>query len=336
MTARAEVLARLLSGNERIAVTGATGWLGGAVIDLLAEALGAEVAAEQVHAYGATARTIRTASGRPLTVQTLADLQDQDPAPTHLVHLAFLTRDRVDGMRHADYVSANLAITTAVLAAVARHKPRGVAVASSGAVYALDGSLDTDLKYNPYGVLKHLDELAFRSACDDVDAGFVVPRIFSVAGSGITKAEKYALGSLIAMAQAGGPLDVRATGQVVRSYADVRDVAAVTLGLCLSGDSATFDTGGEVLEVGELAHVVARVHGLPTSAVRRDLDPDAAPDRYVGDPTAWGALIRRFGIRPTGIDALVEATAASMTRAKSVQTGRVDLPTTHVQPGGPS
>ena len=182
-------------------------------LNLLYEALGDQAAARVV-GYASSAREVAVSDGRTVTVRSLVDLVSQDPSPTTLLHFAFLTRDKVAALGIDAYTSQNVAITATVLDAVAKHRPRHVVVASAGAVHSSTGRLVSDLRTDPYGTLKHLDELAFQTATRDVGGVCVIPRVFSVAGARMTKPGLYALGSMIEMASAGGPIEVRAVGPV--------------------------------------------------------------------------------------------------------------------------
>lgn len=333
MTTPHEALRAVLRGDERIAVTGATGWLGSTALELLDETLGPDEAESAVSAYASRPRTVRTTSGREIAVRALSDLPYEHPSPTHILHFAFLTRNRLTDLSVADYAEANLTITAVVLDAVARHRPRGLVVASSGAVYGPDHRLATDLVGNPYGMLKHLDELAFRSAAKDVGATAVIPRVFSVAGAHITKPELYALGNLILLARSTGRLQVRSPGAVVRSFAGVADVVALSLWLALAGRDTVFDTGGEVAEIGGLAAAVADVLGLSRDAIERHVDREAPEDRYVGDAAAWDGLLAEAGITPTPLLSLVRDTAVWLGREAEPPV-ESDFPTLQKPQGG--
>ena len=165
-------------------------------------------------------------------------------------------------------------------------------VASSGAVHSSTGRLVSDLRSDPYGTLKHVDELAFRAATRDAGGVCVIPRVFSVAGARMTKPGLYALGSMIEMATVGGPIEVRARGPVFRSYCGVDEVVALALWAALSGRDAVFDTCGTVVEIGDLAHLVAQVHGLDVDVVRRTWDPDVVPRPLRRRRTADGGARR--------------------------------------------
>ncbi|MCC2312910.1 NAD-dependent epimerase/dehydratase family protein [Cellulomonas xiejunii] len=302
------VVADALDADEHVAVTGATGWFGATALDLLFEVLGPD-APHRVTAYASRRREVTVADGRKVEVRPLAELPTQVPAPTTVLHFGYLTRDRVADLGVGPYVLANLTLTQVVLDAIARHRPRRVVMTSSGAVYRADRTLVTDVENDPYGALKHLDELAFRTACADVGATCVVPRVFSVAGPRMTKPEKYALGSMVLAAQAGSPVQVRATGPVVRSFCGVDEVIAVALFAAAQGKDLVFDTGGTTVEVGELAGVVAATVGRGPGDVERTWDPSAPADVYTGDQRRMDELAAGAGLELRDLPALVRATA---------------------------
>jgi nucleoside-diphosphate-sugar epimerase len=140
-----------------------------------------------------------------------------------------------------------------------------------------------------------------------------VARVFNVAGPWMTKVEGFALGSLIRQVLDGGPVEVRARHRVVRSYVDVADLAALavaaTTAPSVAGD-LRFDTAGEVaVEVGELAERVARVLGRPDLEIRRDPDPGAPADEYVGDGTAMRELSAQLSLGSRDLDEQIRRTA---------------------------
>jgi len=298
--------------DEIVAVTGATGWLGAVALDMLYAAFGDQAAARVV-GYASSAREVVVSDGRAVRVRPLVDLVSQDPPPTTLLHFAFVTRDKVAALGVDSFTSQNVAISATVLGSIAKHRPRHVVVASSGAVHSSTGGLVSDLRADPYGTLKHIDELAFRTATRDAGGCCVIPRVFSVAGPRMTKPGLYALGSMIQMAKLGGPIVVRAHGPVFRSYCGIDEVVALSLWAALSGRDAVFDTCGTVVEVGDLARLVAQVHGLEADVVRRTWDPDVVPDHYVGDGRLMNEFAAEAGLRLRALPTLVREASTWLT-----------------------
>ncbi|NTW38281.1 MAG: NAD(P)-dependent oxidoreductase [Cellulomonadaceae bacterium] len=305
----ADLVRRVVEGTDlRVAITGATGWFGATALDLLYQAYG-DSAGERVCAYASAPRTTSVADGREVAVLPLGDLPSQSPAPSIILHFAYLTRDRVADLGVDAYVRANMSISATVLDSVLAHRPLGIVMTSSGAVYGSGARPSADVGSDPYGALKRVDELAFRAACDEIGATLVVPRVFSVAGARMTKPDKYALGSMIGAALSGGPVVVRASTPVRRSYCGVDEVVALAIWAAACGRPGAWDSGGTVVELGELARVVATEFGLDPASVVRSWDPLGPADDYFGVGDRMDVLAAEAGIDLRSLPSLVRATA---------------------------
>lgn len=292
-----EALRRLVDDGARVVVTGATGWLGRVTVDLLTQV------GVPLHAYAGRARD---------GVRALADLAAPPPGdgPLLLCHYAFLTKDKVATVGHDAYVARNAAISARMLDWIACERPDGVFVTSSGAAAA-----GLPLEDDPYGALKRIDELAFAEAARRVGARLRVARVFNVAGPHITTPELYALGDLIARAQRGEPLLVRARGRVVRSFVAVEDLVTLALAELIAPgrpEVLQFDTAGATVEMGELADAVRQALGRPDLPIERDPDPDASDDVYVGDGAIMQELLALHHITATPLAEQIRRTASSL------------------------
>jgi nucleoside-diphosphate-sugar epimerase len=308
----ASLTRQLLAGTaDIIAVTGATGWFGRTTLELLFDALG-DAAATSVLAFGSRPGRIELSTGHSVPVRPLSELPTVRPAPTVVLHYACLTRDRERELGTPAYLQANLDITTTMLRALEAHRPRLLLATSSGAAAGYGGAAGLDLQRNAYGSLKRLDELAFSQLAGQLGAGYAIPRVYSVAGPWMTKPDRYALGSMIAMARAGQPITINSARRVLRSYCGVAEVVAVSLWLAARHADTVFDTGGHVVEMADLAGVVARISGRDASIRRPAFDPDATPDSYVGAPAVYEAAARSAGLLMASLEELVTTTAAGM------------------------
>jgi len=278
-----------------------------------------EIARSRVAAYASRERELRLRDGTTVPAWPLAALPQDGVGGATLLHFAYRTREQATAEGAAQYVRDNVAITATVVDAIQRAAPAGVLLPSSGAVYTPGGggAQATDLVANPYGTLKHLDELAFSALCVRTGAPLAIVRVFNVSGPHILKPGSFALGSLITAALAGEPLVVRARGTVTRSFVAIGDLVAVALAWLADQDrgttSVTFDTAGdEAVEVGALAERVRRVLERDDLPIERSLDPAAPTDEYVGDGTAMRALAERYGIVMTSLDDQIRATAGDL------------------------
>lgn len=299
------LLERIGAGDEVFVVTGATGWFGTATLHILDLALG-ESSGERLLAYAATGRPVTLRSGRVVEVRPLAELPDDPPAaaPVCMFHFAYLMRHLAAELGHEEFVRRNRAITDLTVRALQAVRPASFVFASSGAVYRPDGGFVDDLGRDPYATLKHRDELAFEQACGEVGTRCIVGRVYSVGGPFMPDRDRFVLGDLVDRTVAGRPLVIRARHELWRSYVGLGDVLAVFLAESLDGTDPVvrFDTGGEVVEAGELAARVRSVLDAPEVVIERDADPNLAADRYIGDGAGFEALAGRHGVPLTPLD----------------------------------
>jgi nucleoside-diphosphate-sugar epimerase len=305
----------LFDSELDVVVTGAGGWIGQAVLEMLDSALG-DSFPTRVHVYGQNHRTLRLRSGRQLVSEPLGSLRDLSIGPHLLAHLAFVTREHTVTQSTASYVALNEAISSAVLDHARRTDVEGVFLPSSGAVYGPAGSPDADLVTNPYGALKLRDESRFAEVSSLKERTAIV-RVFNLAGPFINKTSIYALGSIITDLKQGGPITLRADHPVIRSYVHVRDLVELAFALMMgrtAGPGTPFDTAGDrEIEIAELAALTASLLGMPDVQINRPSAVEGAlSDRYVGDSTLMGTLASHIGVDLAPLDIQILDTAAFM------------------------
>jgi UDP-glucuronate decarboxylase len=302
-------LGALRAGGLRVAVTGATGWLGRVACEVLA----AEVGADRIAPFASRARDLALDAGATLDVRPLEELPDT-PFDV-LLHYAYVTREHAEAHGLDAYVAANTAITARVRAAIEAQRPRAVLHASSGAA----ATAGDDVRADPYGVLKRRDEGTLREAARAAGARCVTVRVFNLAGPWLTK-PGFAIADLVLQVARGERPVIRAPHPVRRSYVDVEDLARLSLAACVADgleDDLLLETAGEeVVELGELAGRVAAALGRPDlAAPDRNLDPGSRVDHYVGDGTRLHALARDLGVPLRGLDEQILRTADHVTTA---------------------
>jgi nucleoside-diphosphate-sugar epimerase len=300
--ASAKLTAWLALGGG-VAITGASGWVGRALIHTALQAMDAG-APGRLRLFGSQARMIDVA-GRTLSLEAL-----QNPAPLGegewiVAHLAVAGADR-----HKDPQARrqhNEAMLAEALALTSTGRVRRFVSASSGAVYAAP---QPDPDKQAYNELKRDQEQIVRAWAVKAGAPVLIPRIFNVGGPYMNHAERYALGDMILQARRNGRIRIEAQRPVLRAYVHVLELAQVIFELALdSAASITFDAAGsEVVEMTDLAAAVARALALPDMVVERPpLETGAEPDRYVGDAAAYRAALKG---PPVNLDAIIRDTAA--------------------------
>lgn len=302
-------IAALAANNHRIVITGASGWLGSATIELLHDALG-DALFDRLHCFGSNARTLALRDGLSVQQRPLAEIGLLDPRPTLVLHLAFLTKDKVEGMDSGAYSAANAALSAQVLDALDAIGAVGVFVASSGAAYSADRpEAAPDMRL--YGALKKRDEEDFAAWAQAQGRTAVITRVFNVAGPYINKHQAYALAAFINDALAGRAITVRAPHRVVRGFVAIRELMSLVFTL-FDGPAAIhrFDTGGQPMELGEVASAVAATLG--DAPVDRAVITSDRVDHYVGDAETYERLLAAAGIAPVSFPDQIRETADYM------------------------
>ena len=301
------VAAALARGNDRIVITGAGGWLGLATLELLANALG-DNWQERVVCFGSSARTLTLRDGRLIEQSALAEIAYLPHQPTLLLHLAFLTKDKVDGMSETEYRAANRMLRQSVLDAMDAIGVDAVFVASSGAARS---AADPDAAYamQLYGALKKQDEDEFAAWADARSKTAVITRIFNIAGPYINKHGAYAIASFILNALNGDTIQVKAPHRVIRGNVAIRELMSLVLArlLARSGRVERFDSGGDALELEALATEVA--HAIGPVPVERAAISSQHIDHYVGDKQVYDKLLQANGIAMVSLEDMICETA---------------------------
>jgi len=297
--------------RQRIVITGAGGWLGLATLELLEDALG-DALPGRVHCFGASPRMLSLRSGATVEQRPLEQIAELDQRPTLLLHLAFLTKDRAEAMDEAAYRAANRQLSQIVLDDLDRIGAKSVFVASSGAArFADDPAKSAAMRL--YGELKRDDEDAFAAWAEANATRAIITRIFNISGPHGNKLQSYAMSALMLEAMAGRTVAVRAPHQVVRGYVAIRELMSLVFALLLDPASGVvrFDTGGEEMELAELASVIAALTG--GNAERAPLTSDAE-DRYVGERTTYEQLLAKHDIATVPLAQQLEETRSDLAR----------------------
>lgn len=259
-------------------------------------------------------RVIPSPAG-PLQAEAVEDLLSLPEVPrSRIVHCGFPTQDRVDVLGDGAYEDAVRHLRRCMVATVEQSRDSELIYLSSGAATSVENGAGVPHRTRVYGQAKLDDEAAYREAIAATGGRLCIVRAFALSGPYMTKPETYALGNMILQALDRGAIEVKATRPVRRSYMAIDDMLRIAMhavGELDAGESITFETAGEVVEVGELASRVLGVLGRDPEAVTRPpLDADAPADDYLGDPVLVGELAARAGVVPAALDEQIAVTAA--------------------------
>lgn len=289
---------RLRDSDWRVLVTGASGWLGQAALELLVQALGSSLD-KRVIAFGSSERTLSLRDGTEVRQRPLAMLPKLPHQPSLLLHFAYLTREKATNMPPEMYVATNRAISQLVAEGSASAGVERAFVTSSGAVQAALAAPDDPYPSLLYGKLKLEDESLFRDfALAAPGRRVFLARLFNLSGPYINKLDSYALASFIQQARHGS-IEIRAPHPVVRSYTSASNLLGAAFGELLANTGESFtcvETAGDhEVEMGELAQAVRDVVA-PHAAIERPTLTAEPVDRYVGDGSHYRRVLETHGV----------------------------------------
>ncbi len=243
--------------NLTVCITGATGWLGQSLLHANQDSL------TQYHfdAFGRSESEILTESG-DFIQNHLFDLKKITSKEYDIfAPLAFATRDKALQMSDQNYIYLNKAIVIDAVNVIRAGTVGSVLNISSGVVVQKSESQLLDSSYSIYADLKRFQEDLFSSACDSVGIPFINCRVFSLSGQDMKEPYKYAIGNLVQQAISTGSIQLSSKGLVIRRYMDSRDLMTLLLEYVTRGDSVSLESGGEKVDLIQLARTILRLYG---------------------------------------------------------------------------
>lgn len=289
-----------LRPGDRVAVTGASGWLGRS---LLARLLPAARATEPaVLALASTSRTVSVGS-ESITTLPLSDSRAVRAwNPTVLVHAAFVTREHLAEIGEREYTAVNRGIVDAGLAIAELPTIRSVVSVSSGAAVAEHPDF--------YGRLKAEQESRFAEWAARSGRTLVNARVWSVSGPLCPKPDAFAFTSFVKQAVTSGSIKVEANHPVWRRYVDAGEYMGIALSAAVEGRSIELDSGGVLTELHSLAERIGLLLDVPVDMT--EAEPASPTDRYYSDSTVMDEVAADLGIVVSGLDDQIKSTATGM------------------------
>ena len=278
-----ELWLKNLRPDDRVLVTGAGGWFGRTAIAMTRES-GLDLLAtgskdQQIDIDG----QIQAVHAQSLEIIAAFE-------PTVVIDTAFVTRERLPILGHKAYVETNKKLIDQSLAIAALPSVRKYIGFSSGATMHLAGHTSYSLEENPYAAQKRIYESKISEIAGTLDCDISVARVWSVTGSYCTKPDTFAFTDLIAQAKLG-LVEIKAKRPMYRRYCAIEDVLALAIIPNARGSHCIFSTGGELIELGDLAKLVVEIVN-PNAEIRRHIDPELASDDYYSDSKDWDELLQ--------------------------------------------
>ena len=278
---------------RRLVLTGASGWFGRTALWEYEQLHGPDALRRDVVACASIAKPIDIGSiYGPVQAVGLEALDSIDRA-SGLIHLAFLTRDRLTQFGVERYIHNNRAITSRVAEFIKRNPRMPIITTSSGAAAVFDHGF-VDSTGTPYAALKQEEEELWRLSGSD-DRLAVVFRVYAACGRFIKDPTVFALSDFLCRALSGERIEIRSRRPVFRSYVHVGTLMRLFWAMlsqpCSSGfrqvDAVMYD-----LSLLELAQTISALWDLPDPLAQ--IDSSLPPDDYRADAGLFQQLLQDY------------------------------------------
>jgi UDP-glucuronate decarboxylase len=297
--------------TRRWVLTGASGWFGRTALWQYEQLHGPEALRRDVVACASIAKLIDIGSDYGPVAAVGLEALDTLGEASGLIHLAFLTRDRIAAFGVERYIRENRAITARVADFIRRNPGIPILTTSSGAAAVFDYG-EVDLTSNPYATLKQEEEALWRRSGAERLA--VVFRVYAAAGRFIKDPKVFALSDFLCRALAGQRIEIRSERPVIRSYVHVGTMMRLFWAMLEHPDGPGFrqvDAAMQTVSLVELAEAISRLWGLPEPVVR--INPSLPADDYHADSSLFLQLLQEYAIEPPGLAEQLQETALHIT-----------------------
>jgi len=299
------------TNTSKVLVTGATGWLGRETVARVIEGKFEGITQSDLLLASSNGRDLELDSLGVYPTVALENLSHRESTNSieGLVHLAFITKDKTTQYSFSEYVAKNIELISAACEIIERDKPKWVVVVSSGAI--IDRAtleIENNVVRNPYGFCKRIEEALIAESARKVGANIVIGRLWGGTGLYMPVKRAYAISDFIESAKESGAIRINSGGEVIRRYCDAGDFMEVLVRSAIQGDTTTLDSGGSIIEVGELAKVISA--RLGEISISRSEVPTAVDDYYPRG-SEFEELAKSVGVQLHGIDEQVLRTLKS-------------------------
>lgn len=283
-----DLIASNLKSDDRVLVTGASGWFGQTLASHL-------INLEVPSVFLASDPKVVSSGSLEFSTQRLDEKSIREFGPTVIFDFAALTRDRLSEYEATELLEINENLSKSTVSLMQLESVRLVFCTSSGATVGQlkKGALE-DLE--AYARSKILVEKIFQEVANRHHKQVVCLRPWSVSGPLLRSRDKYAFSSIVQQSLEGA-IRISAENLVLRRYVSVDDFLAGALWQSAhKTDSffSIFDSGGELVELEILANIAAKLAGVDPALVLRP-PIRREPNMYFSDNVTWTSFLDQSG-----------------------------------------
>ena len=297
-----------MSISKPLIVTGASGWFGRAALYEYEQMKGPEALRNDVVACASSHKEIDIGSSYgPIPAIPLTNLKDS-PASSGILHLAFLTRDRLNVVGLDNYIKLNRQIISTVDSILKANPTIPAITTSSGAAAAVSNEKPVSVTDDPYAVLK-LEEERMWKMNSDYRLSYVF-RVFAASGRFMKEPRIFALGDFISQAVSGQRLAINSTHPVSRSYVNIGCLMRLCWSILLNPMGvgyAQIDACTHSISLHDLARLISSLWNLPEPYA--NINPGFPTDSYTGEIEPFRRLLNKYSIDVPSLEDQIRETS---------------------------
>lgn len=300
-----ELWNKYVNKSDRLAIVGASGWVGRTAIALAIQSK------TPFAAFGSKRQNI-SVLGESVSIFANDTKEILKFSPTVIIDAAFLTREKVEQVGLRKYIDTNQALIEQSKTLARITSLTSYLGFSSGAAHTLGNFKSFNLEENPYAALKREYEMALQSIYSE-GYPISIARLWSISGAFVSKPDLFAFTNLIRQAF-NGAISIQSGDKVFRRYSSIEDVISLAIASSRTDQSKfdmTFDSGGQRIEIGELARDIRNIVN-PSAEITRENAAGLLIDDYCSNNADWLARLKHFKLKPDSLDNQIMRTAAGM------------------------
>ena len=295
--------------HNKFIVTGASGWFGKTALNEYKNLYGYESLLNDIIAFSSKYQEIKLEGiNDKYKVYPLENIIGQEK-PLGIIHMAFLTRDKIKKYGIEKYIKINQKISETFQKFLLINPNVPVISISSGAANTKI-TKNIDKHIDPYGYLKKREEIILEDSSNKRMA--LVFRVYGATGEFINHPERFALGDFLISAKNKKKIIVKSKRQVYRSYVSVEALMKLCwqiLKTPIKNGFYNIDACYEDISILDLAKHISNEWNLgnPISQVYSNLDPEV----YCGDKIKFRELLKKYKINHPSMSEQISITSRS-------------------------
>jgi nucleoside-diphosphate-sugar epimerase len=293
--------------QKKVLITGGSGWLGKAAVNTLTMSLGFSL--DEIMLVSRVPKKIRIGeqvlnSTSWAEIYTTANLR-----PEYFLPFAFSTREQLGSFGAETYIAMNNTLIRRHSEIIENLQPANVINVSSGAAQDLSKIFNGD-EENIYGKLKFAEEESIKKSCNFAGSNLITARLWNCSGFGISKINTFALGNFISSVLDKKNIVINSKRTVFRRYVDISEFLLLCLHSVKRERYQYLESGGELIELRNLAEVVVRLLDPNTTIDAPEISRELPSNDYFSTSDGYERLLwSNFGRLPITLNDQVIETA---------------------------